>query len=73
MVQRALVNFKDYNGYKDVKFVMRPNEVEWRKSLTKDVEGIELIDLVDVKKNQFQWNNVLYVVHSDWSVSPQKP
>ena len=73
MVQRAFVNFKDYNGYKDVKFVMREKDIEWRRSLTKDAEGIELIDLVNVTKGEFAHKDVLYVVHSDWSVSPKKP
>ncbi len=57
MVQRAFVNFKDYNGYKDVKFVMCEKDIEWRRSLT---------------KGEFAHKDVLYVVHSDWSVSPKK-
>ncbi len=69
MAQRAFVTFGDYNGYKDVKFVMLEKDIEWRRSLCK--EGIELIDIVDVVQNQFTHNGILYQVYADWSVGPK--
>lgn len=69
MVQRAFVNFKDYNGYKDVKFVMRPEDINFRRSLGTD---ITLIDTVNVKQGTFLYGGVVHTVHSDWSVSVNK-
>lgn len=70
MVARAFVTFGDYNGYKNVKFVMREKDIEWRRSLCK--EGIELIAMVDVKKNEFVHEGTTYTVFADWSVGPKK-
>ncbi len=71
MVAIAFVEFKDYNGYKDVKFVMRPEDVPFRQSL--NVEGITVIATVDVKKKEFVHAGTTYTVFADWSVGPKKP
>ena len=70
MVQRAFVEFDDYNGYKDVKFVMRPEDIDFRRSLG---TTITLIAHVDVKKGAFVYDGVAHTVHSDWSVSVKNP
>jgi hypothetical protein len=70
MVARAFVNFGDYNGYKDVKFVMRPEDVPFRQSLA--VEAITVIAMVDVKKKAFTHEGTTYDVYEDWSVGPKK-
>ncbi len=70
MVARALVTFADYNGYKDVDFVMREKDIEFRRSLSQ--HPITVKGMVDVIKGEFSFNGALYIVHADWSVSPKK-
>ncbi len=70
MVARALVNFGDYNGYKDVQFVMRPEDVPFRQSVA--VDAVTVIAMVDVKKNEFVHEGTTYTVFADWSVGPKE-
>jgi hypothetical protein len=71
-MKKALVSFKDYNGYKNVRFVIDPDKVEWRKSLNKDPEAITVIAMVDVKKRQFVFEKETYDVYRDGSVKVQQ-
>ena len=65
MALKAFVTFKDYNGFKNVKFVMKQSDVAFRKTLS----DIDVISVVDVVKGEFTHNGVAYKVHSDSSVS----
>jgi hypothetical protein len=57
------MNCSDYNGNKDVKFIMDITD-----SRTDD-KNWQILDTVNVVKNQFTSKKVDYTVHSDWSVS----
>lgn len=63
MAKRLYVNCKDYNGSKNVKFIMdktdsRVDDGTW-----------ETIGEVNVVRNSFNYDGNDYQVHSDWSVS----
>jgi hypothetical protein len=64
MAKRIYVNCKDYNGYKDVKFVMRPDDFRLQDAKW----GYEPIAPVNVAKNHFVLNGIGHIVFSDWSV-----
>jgi len=63
MAKRHFMNCSDYNGNKDVKFVM---ELSDSRTSNKDWQ---ILDTVNVVKNRFTSKSIDYKVHSDWSVS----
>ena len=67
MAKRVFVNCKDYNGHKNVKFVMRPNDFRLTDEVFSD--DYETLGDVNVLNNGFAFSGKLYTVHSDWSVS----
>lgn len=68
MAKRIFVNCTDYNGYKNIKFVMKLDDPRNEDPYS----GYEPIAVVDVKKNRFTHNDTVYKVFSDWSVTPAK-
>ena len=68
MAKRNYVNCKDYNGYKNSKFVM--NTDDFRLTDPSFSDNYEVIALVDVKNRKFSYNGKTFEVFSDWSVAP---
>jgi len=70
MAKRNYVNHKDYNGYKDIKFVMETDDFRLTNPAFSD--DYEVIASVDVKNGKFSLNGQIFEVFSDSSVSPLK-
>jgi len=61
-MKKLLTNHKDYNGIKNVKFIMNVDDFRLKDS------NIEVIATVDVKKKAFTFEGETYKVFSDYSV-----
>lgn len=69
-MKRILINYKVYNGFKDVMFVMSAKIFERNKSFMNKDNYTDL-GIVDVKAKKFKYDNKTWVVFADNSTRPE--
>lgn len=68
----CLVNCKNYNGYKDVLFMMRANDFRLQEPQFKI--NYEILDPNPRRQlHRLYTNRGDFVINSDWSLSPVRP